>query len=200
MTEPLLVDVRDGAALVTLDRPQARNALSPDLADGLSSALRRLDADDAVRAIVLTGADPAFCAGLDLKSLAADGPAYLEAIRESNCIRLVGELATPVVGAVNGAAFTGEVVDAALALRIGLVTEVVAHEDLLGRAWDLARRIADADGEMMRSVKRIYDAGWDATTGAALGVEGELAAAAAPEWSALEANRQQVMARNRAQL
>ncbi|MED5802704.1 enoyl-CoA hydratase-related protein [Gordonia sp. Z-3] len=200
MTEPLLVDVRDGAALVTLDRPQARNALSPDLADGLSAALRRLDADDAVRAIVLTGADPAFCAGLDLKSLAADGPAYLEAIRESNCIRLVGELATPVVGAVNGAAFTGEVVDAALALRIGLVTEVVAHEDLLGRAWDLARRIADADGEMMRSVKRIYDAGWDATTGAALDVEGELAAAAAPEWSALEANRQQVMARNRAQL
>lgn len=248
------MDVRDGAALVTLDRPQARNALSPDLADGLSSALRRLDADDAVRAIVLTGADPAFCAGLDLKSLAGDGPAYLEAIRESNCIRLVGELATPVVGAVNGAAFTGgfeialgcdflvasdraifadtharvgvlpgggmtvrlpdrvgpgwarrmsftgEVVDAALALRIGLVTEVVAHDKLLGRAWDIARRIADADGEMLRSVKRIYDAGWEATTVAALAVEGELATAGTPDWPALEANRRDIMARNRAQL
>ncbi|MXP19803.1 enoyl-CoA hydratase [Gordonia sp. HNM0687] len=254
MTETLLVDVRDGVALVTLNRPQARNALSPDLAHGLSSALRRLDADNAVRVIVLTGADPAFCAGLDLKSLAADGPAYLEAIRESNCIRLVGELATPVIGAVNGAAFTGgfeialgcdfliasdranfadtharvgvlpgggmtvrlpdrvgpgwarrmsftgDVVDADLALRIGLVTEVVAHDDLVGRALEVARRIADTDGQMLRSVKQIYDAGWDATTGPALAVEGEMATATTPDWDALESNRRNVMASNRAQL
>ncbi len=254
MTEPLLVDVRGPVALVTLNRPEARNALSLDLARGLSSALRQLDADSGVRVIVLIGADPAFCAGLDLKSLAADGPDYLHAIHEANCIRLVGELATPVVGAVNGAAFTGgleialgcdfliageravfadtharvgvlpgggmtvrlpdrvgpgwarrmsftgEVVDADLALRIGLVTEVVAHDGLLDRAMEVAQQIADTDGEILRSVKRIYDAGWDVTTGSALAVEGELAAASAPDWEALESNRQHVMVRNRTQL
>ncbi|MEE4022231.1 enoyl-CoA hydratase [Gordonia sp. PKS22-38] len=254
MTDPVLVDVRDGVALVTLNRPEARNALSLDLARDLSAALRRLDADEAVRVLVLTGADPAFCAGLDLKALAADGAGYLAAVHDADCIRLVGELGTPTVGAINGAAFTGgleialgcdfliagdravfadtharvgvlpgggmtvrlpdrvgtgwarrmsltgEVVDAGLAQRIGLVTEVVAHEELVGHAMDVARRIADTDGHMLRALKKVYDAGWDATTGVALSVEGELAAAAVPDWDALEANRQQVLARNRAQL
>ena len=58
-------------ALVTLDRPEALNALSFDLLDDLADALERLDADPACRAIVLTGAgDRAFAAGADIKELA----------------------------------------------------------------------------------------------------------------------------------
>lgn len=103
----LLSADHDGVRLVTLNRPEARNSLSAELIHALSAALRAADADPDVRAIVITGADPAFCAGLDLKALAADGPDYLQLFHVDHCIRLVGELATPVVGAVNGAAFTG---------------------------------------------------------------------------------------------
>ncbi|WP_322751938.1 MULTISPECIES: enoyl-CoA hydratase-related protein, partial [unclassified Frankia] len=60
----VLVDVRPPAAVVTLNRPQVRNAITPELIGELRAAIVDLDARDDVRAIVLTGADPAFCAGL----------------------------------------------------------------------------------------------------------------------------------------
>jgi len=60
-----------------------------------------------VRAVVLTGADPAFCAGVDLKEAARDGAAYFALYDETDCIGQVALVRTPVVGAVNGAAFTG---------------------------------------------------------------------------------------------
>ncbi|MFW0785271.1 enoyl-CoA hydratase [Gordonia sp. CPCC 206044] len=254
MKDPLLVEVHGAVAVVTLNRPEARNALSVELVHAFSATLRELDTDPAVRAIVLTGSDPAFCAGLDLKALAADGQAYLDVFRDHDCIRLVGTLATPVIGAVNGAAFTGgleialgcdfliageravfadtharvgvlpgggltarlpdrvgtawarrmsftgEVIDAVLAQRIGLVTEVVAHEQLLDHAMGLAARIADADGATLQAVKDMYVRGWTATTGRAMDTERQLAAGATPDWASLESNRREVMARNRAQL
>src|ERR687893_294741 len=67
----LLVDVDDRVATVTLNRPQARNALSRALQRAIHRSMRDLDADDAVDVVVLTGADPAFCAGVDLKELGA---------------------------------------------------------------------------------------------------------------------------------
>src|SRR6266403_4188189 len=66
-----LLAQRTGAVLcLTLNRPQARNALNLDLTRALVAALREFDEDAAVRVLVVTGADPAFCAGLDLKSFA----------------------------------------------------------------------------------------------------------------------------------
>ena len=72
----------DGVTVITLNRPEARNALSSELLAALRQALIDADGDDRVRAVVLTGADPAFCAGLDLKelgstasNLGAGGPA-----------------------------------------------------------------------------------------------------------------------------
>ena len=62
----LLFDVSDGVATITLNRPQARNAFGEGMGDELSAAYRRCDADDEVRAVVLTGTPPAFCAGADL--------------------------------------------------------------------------------------------------------------------------------------
>jgi len=92
--------------VITLDRPEARNALSTPLLQALAQALERADRDDGVRAVVLTGADPAFCAGVDLKEAASD-PTYFTRFGSQNVIAQVATLATPIIGAVNGATFTG---------------------------------------------------------------------------------------------
>ena len=72
--ETLLVDVREGVASVTLNRPDVRNALSATLIRELEEALAALEADPEARVIVLAGAgDKAFCAGADLKGVADRG-------------------------------------------------------------------------------------------------------------------------------
>jgi enoyl-CoA hydratase len=99
---------RDGVALVTLNRPEARNALSFALMDQLVPALDALDADSACRAIVITGAgDRAFAAGADLRDLAEQTPASWEARDGLVGWGRVGRLATPVIAAVRGYALGG---------------------------------------------------------------------------------------------
>ena len=107
MAEPLAVETDGHVRVLTLDRPEARNALSGDLVRALYDALIEADEDDEVRAIVLTGRDPAFCAGVDLKEAARDGAAYFAQFDTTDCIGQVARLRTPVVGAINGATFTG---------------------------------------------------------------------------------------------
>jgi len=68
----VLVEVDDRVATVTLNRPEARNAISAELHGQLDEAITGLDSREDVGCIVLTGADPAFCAGMDLKSLASE--------------------------------------------------------------------------------------------------------------------------------
>ncbi len=68
-----LLDVSDGIATVTLNRPEVRNALSSEVLRLLPELMRTAEADDDVSVIVLTGADPAFCAGLDLERARLDG-------------------------------------------------------------------------------------------------------------------------------
>ena len=93
--------------MLTMNRPAARNALSPDLIAALYNGLREADDDPSVRAVVLTGADPAFCAGVDLKEAQRLGPSYFALFQMQNCIRQTGVMRTPIVGAINGAVFTG---------------------------------------------------------------------------------------------
>ena len=74
MTEgPVLLEVSDRIATVTLNRPAARNALSSEVLRLLPELLREADGRDDVDVVILTGADPAFCAGLDLKELGSSG-------------------------------------------------------------------------------------------------------------------------------
>ena len=99
-----------GVAVVTLNRPEARNALDTATIAALSAALRELDADDAVDAVILTGADPAFCAGLDLKELGATGGIMGEGRAETEAARRGGPIPPmrlPLIGAINGPAVTG---------------------------------------------------------------------------------------------
>src|SRR5437016_2872764 len=107
-TGSLLVDVRDGVALLTLNRPAARNALSSELLRELPQAIVAADADDDVAVIVLTGADPAFCAGLDLRELGSSGNNLAGGATAAKEWTTPWPTVTkPVIGAVNGAAVTG---------------------------------------------------------------------------------------------
>ena len=107
--EVLLVEVSDRIATVTMNRPQARNALNQALRRALRDAFRRLDADDGVDVIILTGADPAFCAGLDLKELGASPEASSDAVGRGHLAERSPLPPTDklVIGAVNGVAITG---------------------------------------------------------------------------------------------
>lgn len=111
MTDLVLVDVADRIATITLNRPEARNALNGDLLEGFTRALAAADADDGIDVLVVTGADPAFCAGLDLKAVASGDPRLLGTAPTRNMPvhdrGPFGTLSKPVIGAVNGAAITG---------------------------------------------------------------------------------------------
>ncbi|HEY4849626.1 MAG TPA: enoyl-CoA hydratase-related protein, partial [Streptosporangiaceae bacterium] len=107
MTDVLRQEDSGGVRVLTLNRPEARNALSSPLAAALHDALLAAEAEDEVRVLVLTGADPAFCAGVDLKEAARDGADYFRRLNAADPIVQVGLVSKPVIGAVNGAAFTG---------------------------------------------------------------------------------------------
>ena len=126
MAEPafstLRFDVADAVATITLDRPDALNALTVGSRVELLAALERIAADRGVRAVVLTGAGRAFCSGQDLKERLAPDAAPLDVeLREryNPIIRAMRELDRPIVAAVNGiAAGAGASLALACDLRI----------------------------------------------------------------------------------
>jgi enoyl-CoA hydratase len=255
MNEQLVLREDRGAVRVlTINRPEARNALNTDLISALHTALVHADHDASVRALVLTGADPAFCAGLDLKQVQRDGSAYFERLHAENCITKVAQLGKPVLGAINGAAITGgmeialgcdflvasdravfadtharvgilpgagmtarlphvvgagmarrlsmtgEVIDAARAQTMGLVTEVVAHKQLLDRTVELATQICEVAAPVMLGLKAIYVAGAAAIIDPALAAEQTIAATVARHTDGLGERYRQVAERNRGQI
>jgi enoyl-CoA hydratase/carnithine racemase len=109
--ETLLVDVRDGVATVTLNRPEARNALNRTLIRELGEALEALDLDAGARAIVLRGAgDRAFCAGADLKGMFHEAPILEARAQYAGLARIldgIPRMRTPVIGQVHGYALAG---------------------------------------------------------------------------------------------
>jgi enoyl-CoA hydratase len=108
LVTPTVLTADHGAVRVlTLNRPQARNALNAELVGALYSGLVDADDDPSVRVVVLTGADPAFCAGVDLKEVASEGLRYFDEYQNRDCIKQVARMRKPVIGAINGATFTG---------------------------------------------------------------------------------------------
>jgi enoyl-CoA hydratase/carnithine racemase len=201
---------RDHVVTITLDRPERRNALNYRAYDELEAAFRIASSDLDVRCVVVTGSDPAFCSGDDVREIMA-GPNAVSreerTARPTPAAMAALECACPVIAAVNGPAigwgmelalfgdiriasehakfcemfvkrglvsdvggfyrlpaivgpakasellFTGDVVDANEALRIGLVSEVVPHATLLTRAHELAARIAVNPPLAVRALK-----------------------------------------------
>jgi enoyl-CoA hydratase/carnithine racemase len=198
----VLYSVRDHVATITLNRPERRNALNPRAYGEIEAAFRAANADDDVRVAIVTGTDPAFCSGEDVKEMmtgearpasasapATGRPPTPAAMAALDCTK-------PVIAAVNGSAvgwgmelalyadirlasekakfaelfvkrglvsdvggfyrlpalvgpskaaellLTGDQIDAAESLRIGLVSEVLPHEQLMPRASALAAKIA----------------------------------------------------------
>ena len=145
----LLVDIVDGIATVTLNRPDARNALNPELAAAIPDAVSRCDQDPEVKAIILTGADPAFCAGFDLREIAGrergsepgPPPPHRAALPPHR---------TPVIGAINGAAVTGGF-ELALACDFLIASERARFADTHARVgvlpgWGLTVMLPEAIG------------------------------------------------------
>jgi enoyl-CoA hydratase/carnithine racemase len=100
---PVRVEVRDRVAVVTLDRPEVRNAFDRAMNQGLGEAYRRCDEDDDVRAVVLTGTPPAFSAGADLSSGGDTFGAVDESTFDASPISpRAWEVRKPVIAAVNG--------------------------------------------------------------------------------------------------
>lgn len=254
MAELVVVSDSGPVRVLTLNRPEARNALSRDLIRATFQALTDADADESVRSVVLTGADPAFCAGVDLKEAQRDGTGYFAEFRSQSCIEATGTMRTPIIGAINGAVFTGglemalgcdfliaseravfadtharvgilpgggmtarlpqlvgaamarrlsmtgEVVDAERALRIGLVTEVVAHDRLLDRAIELAAQIAEVSAPTMAGLKEIYRTGAAAVIDPALAAEQKIAFAQHRDFGGLGDQFRAVAERNKRQI
>lgn len=142
----VLCEQRDGVAVVTLNRPDRRNALSAALLTGLRKLVAELDASPEVRAIVLTGADPAFCAGLDLTELGEPG----SALGGAGSGPVLPSLSKVLIGAVNGAAVTGGL-ELALACDFLIASERARFADTHARVgimpgWGLSYALPEAVG------------------------------------------------------
>ena len=258
--ETVLVDTGDRVAVVTLNRPEARNALSSGLLRRLRAVMAEVENDADVEVVILTGKDPAFSAGLDLKELGSTG-GNLGTPREGRAddqattpITPWNAMTKPVIGAINGVAvtggfelalqcdflvaserasfgdthtrvgilpgwglsvllpqsigirraiemsLTGNFMNAAEALQFGLVNHVVAHDQLLPTARQLASDIVGNNGPAVRELLASYKA--IATMTVADGLRHEMNVGT--EWrrrtyepGAVEARRQKIMERGR---
>ena len=245
----LLIETRDRVRTLTLNRPQSRNALSAELRRRFFGALRDAEGDADVDVVIVTGADPVFCAGLDLKELG-------DSTQLPDISPQWPPMAKPVIGAINGAAvtggleialycdiliaseqarfadtharvgllptwglsvrlpqkfgvglarrmsLTGDYLSAPDALRAGLVTEVVPHDELLPAARKVAASIVGNNQSAVRALLASYHRIDAAQTDAGLWIE----AMSAKQWmnsatgNDIAANRDAVLQRGRAQL
>lgn len=182
--EAVLYNVEGAVALVTLNRPEKRNALNDAVVAGLKDALRAADADEAVRVAVVTGAGADFCSGADLAALQKISESSItenleDARSLSELFTLVRRVRMPVVAAVRGRALAGgcglatacDVVLAARSARFGypevkigfvpaMVMAILRRNVSEKRAFELVTRGAEIvadEAERIGLVNRVFD-------------------------------------------
>jgi len=148
----LLVEREDALATLTLNRPQAMNALSRELRAALADAFGELARDASVRAVILTGAGRAFCAGLDLKELGRGaGPVGGgRGQRDPDLVEAMAGFGGPILGAINGVAITGGF-ELALACDVLVASTEARFADTHARVgimpgWGLSQKLSRAIG------------------------------------------------------
>jgi 2-(1,2-epoxy-1,2-dihydrophenyl)acetyl-CoA isomerase len=158
MTDALRYDVTDAVATITMNRPEAMNALNTELKVALRDTLAEAAADDGVRAVVLTGSGRAFCVGQDLRehaeNLTADPRACWETVRAhyNPIVLSIATMAKPVVAAINGAAagagasfaFASDFRIMADDARFSLAFSMVGLTADSGGSWTLPRLVGHA--------------------------------------------------------
>ena len=179
MSEPetgLRVERHEGVATVRLDRPHARNALNHALRQAIVRTCRELDDDEEIAVVVLTGTDPAFSAGVDLREAAATTRRPYERTNPGQALR---GMSTPVIAAVNGPCVTGGL-ELALSCTFVVASERASFADTHARVgliagWGLeraaARRCRPAagsgdvgDGELRGRSPSASSGGWSTTS------------------------------------
>jgi enoyl-CoA hydratase len=147
VSEPVLTEAADGVLLITLNRPEARNAVNAAVAEGVAAALDRLDGEDELRAGILTGAGGSFCAGMDLKAFvtgerpSAEGRGFAGIAQRPP--------AKPIIAAVEGYAVAGGF-EVALACDL-----IVAARDAKLGIPEVKRSLVAAAGALIRLPRRI---------------------------------------------
>jgi enoyl-CoA hydratase/carnithine racemase len=129
MNKELKLDVVDGIAVITLNRPEANNSLSSTLIEGLGAAYRRCDEDDDVRVVVVTGTGKAFCVGADMTAGGSTFDAAAQTVEVNSCplSMQAWEVRKPVIAACNGHA-----IGAGLGLAVQADMRVFANEGKYG--------------------------------------------------------------------
>ncbi len=145
-SEMLRVENRDGVAILTLNRPEALNALCAELRGALSDTFRALECDAQTRVVVLTGAGRAFCAGLDLKELSASEPGEGAFAASMDPTRAMADFSGPIIGAINGHAITGGF-ELALACDVLIASHDAVFADTHARVgilpgWGLSQKLS----------------------------------------------------------
>lgn len=155
-TDPVLIERHDGIAIVTLNRPEAMNALSAAMRSALNAAFLALAMDRQIRVIVITGSgERAFCAGLDLKELGQQQGAVFAAIGDDptqNPAIAMDTCQKPIIGAVNGVAVTGGF-EIALCCDMLIASSNARFADTHARVevmpgWGLSQRLQRLIGNM----------------------------------------------------
>lgn len=142
--DKVLLEIKEGYAIVTLNRPEAMNALSRELRADFVAVFERICADTAIRAVIITGSGKAFCAGFDLAELASsDVDASQEA--DNAVADAMASFKGPIIGAINGHAVTGGF-EMALACDVLIASENARFADTHARVgilpgWGLSQKL-----------------------------------------------------------
>ncbi len=220
MEKPVLFEIESNVALITLNRPDRRNAINQALLVGLYDAIDEVARNAEIKAAIITGAGKSFCSGIDLATIGTDN-LFDPRGDGSDFPDVIGACFKPIIGAVNGHAITGgfeialncdfliaseraqfadtharvgihpgwgmtqllqqavgrrmarqmsftcQFIDAQQALRLRLVNEVVAPDELIPRAKAIAAEICAARPEMLATMKRLIEFRDNATLEAA---------------------------------